>query len=107
MPEIMNVTNPVPGYDNAASNRSIPITTNDPNVQNIPDPSRVTRPDANTGEHHLLHVGETETVVVEIFAKSSIERCHWVNGSDAYGRENFAVFYSNNFCGAYAHVYSN
>lgn len=50
MPEIMNVTNPVPGYDNAAGNRSIPITVNDPNVQNIPTPSRVVRPDSNTGE---------------------------------------------------------
>ena len=58
MPEIMNVTNPVPGYDNAAGNRSIPITTNDPNVQNIPDPSRVTRPDANTGEHQTATSGE-------------------------------------------------
>ena len=50
MPEIMNVTNPVPGYQNAAGTRAIPGLANDPNIQNIPVPSRVTRPDANTGE---------------------------------------------------------
>lgn len=50
MPEIINATNPIPGYDNAAGNRSIPITANDPSIQNIPNPSRVTRPDSNTGE---------------------------------------------------------
>lgn len=50
MPEIMNVTNPVPGYDNAAGNRSILTTQNDPNVSNIPNPDRINRPDSNTGE---------------------------------------------------------
>lgn len=55
----MNVTNPVPGYDSAAANRSIPQTNSDPNIQNIPDPSRVTRPDANTGEQQSATSGQT------------------------------------------------
>ena len=52
MPEIMNVTNPVPGYDTAASSRAIPNAANDPNIQNVPNPSRVNRPDSNSGQQH-------------------------------------------------------
>jgi len=52
MPDIMNVTNPVPGYDTAASSRAIPNSANDPNIQNVPNPSRVNRPDSNSGQQH-------------------------------------------------------
>lgn len=46
MPEILRPTNPVPGYDNAAS-RNQPINPQDPNrnIQNVVDPNRVTRGD--------------------------------------------------------------
>lgn len=46
MPEILRPTNPVPGYDNAGS-RNQPINPNDPNrnIQNVIDPTRVTRGD--------------------------------------------------------------
>lgn len=52
MPDIMNVSKPVPGYDNAAGNRSIPNSVTDPNIQNVTDPSRVNRPDSNSGQQH-------------------------------------------------------
>ena len=52
MPDIMNVSNAVPGYETAASSRSIPIGTNDPNIQNVPNPGRVNRPDSNSGQQH-------------------------------------------------------
>lgn len=48
MPDLLGVTNPVPGYDAAANNRSLPVSPSDPRIQNIPDPSRVGRPDART-----------------------------------------------------------
>lgn len=50
MPEIMNVTNAVPGYDAAAGNRSIQTTAGDASIHNVPNPSRATRPDSNAGE---------------------------------------------------------
>lgn len=45
MPDLLGATNPVPGYDSANINRNIPISPNDTQIQNIPDPSRVGRPD--------------------------------------------------------------
>lgn len=48
MPELLGITNPVPGYDGAANPRGTSVTPNDPHIQNIPDPSRVVRPDART-----------------------------------------------------------
>lgn len=50
MPEIMNVTNHAPGYDNAAASRAIPNSTYDPNIQNVPNPNRINRPDSNSGQ---------------------------------------------------------
>lgn len=46
MPEILRPTNPVPGYDNAGA-RNQPINPQDPNthIQNVVDPTRVTRGD--------------------------------------------------------------
>lgn len=47
MADLLGVTNPIPGYD-GTNNRSLPISPNDTQIQNIPDPSRVGRPDART-----------------------------------------------------------
>ncbi len=47
MPEILRPTNPVPNYDNAGA-RSQPITPRDTNIQNVVDPTRVTRADQRT-----------------------------------------------------------
>lgn len=43
MPNIANVTNPVPSQESSSYKPS--IAPNDPHIQNIPDPSRVGRPD--------------------------------------------------------------
>ena len=48
MADLLGATNPVPGYDSSAMNRQMPISPNDLQIQNIPDPSRVGRPDART-----------------------------------------------------------
>lgn len=48
MPDLLGVTNPVPGRDATGVNYQRPVNPNDLNVQNIPDPSRVGRPDART-----------------------------------------------------------
>lgn len=49
MPDLLGVTNPVPGHDNSNVNRNIPVPSGgDPRIQNAPDPSRVSRPDNRT-----------------------------------------------------------
>lgn len=47
MTNITSVTNPTPGQDSSANYRS-PITPNDTQVKNVPDPSRITRADQRT-----------------------------------------------------------
>ena len=51
MPEILRPTNPVPNYDNVGS-RNQPITPKDTNIQNVVDPSKVTRADQRTEQQH-------------------------------------------------------
>ena len=48
MPNLLGITNPVPGHDSANINRNMPVNPNDPRIQNAPDPSRVSRPDNRT-----------------------------------------------------------
>lgn len=52
MPDILGVTNPVPGRENVTANRNVPITQantqNNPNIQNVPDLERVTHADGRT-----------------------------------------------------------
>ena len=52
MANLMGVTNPVPNYDGPNNNRTVPTTVkpNDTQIQNIPDPTRVGRPDARTDQ---------------------------------------------------------
>ncbi|MDE6998051.1 MAG: hypothetical protein K2P04_09285 [Oscillospiraceae bacterium] len=45
MPDLLGVTNAVPGNDTNLINRNMPQVPNDPRVQNAPDPNRVVRPD--------------------------------------------------------------
>lgn len=45
MPDLLGPTNPVPGYDKAAANRSVQIPPEQTHIQNIVDPSRITRAD--------------------------------------------------------------
>lgn len=47
MADILKVTTPSAGYD--TTTKTNPITTNDKNIHNIIDPSKVTRPDGKTG----------------------------------------------------------
>jgi len=48
MPDLLGVTNPVPGHENANINRNMPVVPNDPRLQNAPDPTRVSRGDNRT-----------------------------------------------------------
>ena len=48
MPDLLGVTNPVPGQDNNNVNRNLPITPGDTRIQNAPDLERVTRSDNRT-----------------------------------------------------------
>ncbi|MBD5084788.1 MAG: hypothetical protein HDT33_06940 [Clostridiales bacterium] len=59
MPDLLGVTNPIPGHDNTNSitNRNIPISPNNTQVQNIPDPSRVTGADNRTEQQDASQAG--------------------------------------------------
>ena len=48
MPDLLGVTNPVPGHDSSNVNRNIPVSPGDPRIQNAPDLNRVSRPDNRT-----------------------------------------------------------
>ena len=58
MPDLLGATNPVPGYDNTSINRNIPISPNNTQVQNVPDPSRVTGADNRTEQQDSGQGGE-------------------------------------------------
>ena len=47
MSDILKVSVPTSGYEN--NTRTNPITVNDTNIQNIVDPSKVMRPDGQSG----------------------------------------------------------
>lgn len=57
MPDLLGATNPVPGYDNTSVNRNIPISPNNNQVQNVPDPSRVTGADNRTEQKDSSQAG--------------------------------------------------
>lgn len=50
MPEILRPTNPVPTYDSSNTRVAPAITPNDSHIQNVVDPSRVTRADQRTDQ---------------------------------------------------------
>lgn len=57
MPNISNVTNPVPGQEVNTYKPS--VTPNDTQIQNVPDPSRVGRPDARSERQDTATSNET------------------------------------------------
>ena len=50
MPDLLGATNPVPGYDKANVNRTIPVSPDNAQIQNVPDTTKVVRADGRT-EH--------------------------------------------------------
>ena len=48
MPDLLGVTNPVPGQDSSNVNRNLPVSPNDTRIQNAPDLNRVVRSDNRT-----------------------------------------------------------
>ncbi|WP_251317370.1 hypothetical protein [Flintibacter muris] len=48
MPDLLGVTNPVPGHDNSNVNRNMPVSPSDTRIQNAPDLNRVVRSDNRT-----------------------------------------------------------
>lgn len=60
MPDLLGATNPVPGYDKAVTNRNMPVSPDNTPVQNVPDPSRVTKTDQRTEQqdHNLQGDGK-------------------------------------------------
>ena len=63
MPDLLGVTNPVPGHENANINRNMPVIPNDPRLQNAADPTRVTRGDNRTERQDSGGVAKPEQLV--------------------------------------------
>ncbi len=58
MPDLLGVTNPVPGHDNTnITNRNIPISPSNSQVQNVPDLDRVTGADHRTEQQDASQSG--------------------------------------------------
>ncbi len=70
MSNIIKVSTPVSGYDNAS--RTNPITTNDPNINNITNIHKATRPDskASDGEYQQNHFIGSRNSNYESFLKA-------------------------------------
>lgn len=68
MPDILGVTNPVPGRDNANSinNRTVPLTQgntqNNPNIQNVPDLGKVVQADGRTDRQDNSLLGNQQPI---------------------------------------------
>jgi len=52
LPEILGVTNPSPAHDSALNNRNLPVSPGSVPIQNVPDPSRVTKLDGRTEQQN-------------------------------------------------------
>ena len=48
MPDLLGATNPVPGYDKATVNRNVTVSPDNPQIQNVPDTTKVVRADGRT-----------------------------------------------------------
>ena len=59
MPDLLGATNPVPGYDNTIANRNIPVSPGNTQIQNVPDPSRVTGADGRTEQQDSGQMGDS------------------------------------------------
>ena len=57
MPDLLGVTNPVPGHDNTQINRNIPVSPNNTQIQNVPDTTRVTGADNRTEQQDSSQSG--------------------------------------------------
>ena len=58
MPDLLGVTNPVPGHDNTQINRNVPVSPNNTQIQNVPDTTRVTGADNRTEQRDAREGGE-------------------------------------------------
>ncbi len=62
MPELLGATNPVPGYDSSVTNRNIPVSPDNTQIQNVPDPNRVTGADNRTEQQDSGSMTNSGTV---------------------------------------------
>ncbi len=78
MPDILGVTNPVPGRDNANVNRNIPITQgntqNNPNIQNVPDLGRIVHADGRTDRQDNNLLGNQQPVRYDSNFETFVQR---------------------------------
>lgn len=59
MADLLGATNPVPGYNTSVSDRNIPASPNNTQLQNIPDPNKVVGADGRTERQDTGQFGES------------------------------------------------
>lgn len=80
MPDILGVTNPVPGRDNAnnLTNRNVPLTQgntqNNPNIQNVPDLGKVVHADGRTDRQDNTLLGNQQPIRYDSNFETFIQR---------------------------------
>lgn len=74
MPDLLSATNPVPGHDNGVVNRNIPVSPNNPQIQNVPDPGRVVRPDGRTEQQDSGFLGDSGRIRYDSNFQTFLER---------------------------------
>lgn len=62
MPDLLGATNPVPGYDNTVTNRGLPVSPDNTQIQNVPTPNRVSRPDGRTEQQDNGSLGDSDRI---------------------------------------------
>ena len=58
MPDLLGVTNPVPGHDNTQINRNVPVSPGNTQIQNAPDITKVTGADNRTEQQDAGQGGQ-------------------------------------------------
>lgn len=93
MPNILGVTNPVPGRDNANSlnNRNVPLTQgntqNNPNIQNVPDLGKVVHADGRTDRQDNTLLGNQQPARFDSNFETFVQRLREApNLAEALGR---------------------
>ncbi len=78
MPDLLGVTNPVPGRENANVNRNIPLTQgnaqNNPNIQNVPELGRVVHADGRTDRQDNNLLGNQQGVRYDSNFETFVQR---------------------------------
>ena len=76
MADLLGAANRVPGYDSANNNRALPteMRPSQTQIQNVPDPTRVGRPDARTDQQGANDALQSDVLRYDSNLQTSLQR---------------------------------